>query len=136
MRIRPCCADDLEGLEWDGEYAHDRAAIRDTFARMLAQDMVMLVAEDCALLVGQVWLDLARVPDATYLWALRVREPWRGRGIASRLVTAVEHASRARGFTAIDLDLAAPSSAVRAFYERRGYVAVDSDPIRLRKRLA
>lgn len=98
----------------------------------------MLVAEVSAHLVGQVWLDLAR-SDAAYLWALRVRERWRGRGVGSQLLAAAEQLATTRGFAAIDLDVDGANRHARRIYERRGYRVVHRDTtgrVRMRKPLA
>lgn len=139
MRIRQCRADDLDALEWEGELSRDRAIIRDTFARTQRDTMVMLVAEVDDVIVGQVWIDFARCADAAYVWAVRVRRAWRGRGIASRLLAAAEQLSESRGLAIVELDVEVANKLARGFYERRGYEVLGRDPntlmIKLRKRL-
>lgn len=123
MRIRRCQSHDLRSLEWGGEYTHDRAIIAQTFARTLADASVMLVAEVDSHLVGQVWLDLAR-EDAAYLWALRVRARWRGRGVGSQLLETAEQLALDRDFAAIELDVERTNHRARRLYTRRGYLVV------------
>ncbi len=138
MKIRRCRPEDLRPLEWEGEFAHDRAIIAQTFARTREQRGIMLVAEVRAQLVGQVWVDLAR-PDAAYLWALRVREAWRGQGLGSQLLAAAERLAATHGYTAIELDVEVSNHHARHIYVRRGYVVVrgdDAGHLRMRKRLA
>ena len=67
MQIRHCRIEDLELLEWAGELSRDRAIIRDAFARTLRDAMAMLVAETDGTILGQVWIDFVRLPDAAYL---------------------------------------------------------------------
>ncbi len=137
MKIRRCRPEDLRPLEWDGEFTHDRAIIAQTFARTREERGVMLVAEVRAQLVGQVWIDLAR-PDAAYLWALRVRESWRGRGLGSQLLAAAEQLAAAHGYAAIELDVEVANHHARHIYVRREYVVVrcdDTGRVRMRKRL-
>ena len=124
MVIRRCRRDDLDALEWDGEFTHDRHIIDWTFARAQERRMVMLVAVDADTIVGQVWIDLGRWPDVAYLWALRVKPRWQGRGVGSRLLRAAEPIARARGATAVDLDVEVTNHAARRLYERLGYHAV------------
>ena len=118
--IRPCRATDLDALEWDGEFAHDRSIIDGAFAQMQSGTMVMLVAELAGFHIGQVWLDFARKPDRALLWALRVKPHCQHSGIGSRLVAAAERTSRARGAESIELEVE-PGNSVRRFYERCGY---------------
>lgn len=137
MKIRRCRPEDLRPLEWDGEFTHDRAIIAQTFARTREDRSVMLVAEVRAQLVGQVWLDLAR-PDTAYLWALRVRESWRGRRLGSQLLAAAERLAAAHGYAAIELDVERANHHASHIYVRRGYVVTRRDDlghVRMRKRL-
>lgn len=139
MRIRDCRVDDLEPLEWDGELSHDRAIIREAFARTQRQMMSMLVAETEGTIVGQVWIDYARDPGVAYLWAVRVRRQWRRRGIASRLLDAAERVSASRGFSHVELEVEIANKLAQGFYQRRGYVAIGRNPstlmVKMRKRL-
>lgn len=139
MRIRLCRSHDLELLEWNGEYRHDRDIIQDTFVRTQRQTMLMLLAELRRDIVGQVWLDLRRCADAVYIWALRVRGPWRGRGIATRLLDAAERKSHVHGFDVAEVDVEPGNEAALSLYEQRGYVRWGLDPltrlVKLRKQL-
>lgn len=138
-RIRACRPDELGLLEWEGEFSHDRHIIRDTFTRTQQRTMQMLVAELDDEIVGQVWIDLVRCSDATYVWALRVRAPWRRRGIAGQLVAAAERTSALHGFAIVEVDVEPANQLARSFYERRGYTLIGGEPstdmLKLRKRL-
>jgi ribosomal protein S18 acetylase RimI-like enzyme len=139
MRIRSCRARDLSLLEWNGEYRHDRHIIEDAFARTRRRTMLMLLAELRRNIVGQVWLDFVRCVDAVYIWALRVRGPWRGRGIATQLLDAAERKSRVYGFDVAEVDVEPSNAAAFSLYEQRGYVPCGLDPsshlVKLRKPL-
>src|SRR5690606_2694663 len=116
-----------------------RAIIRDAFARAQRDAMAMLVAEIEGVLVGQVWIDFVRLPDAAYLWAVRVRRAWRRRGIASRLLDAAERISANRGFAAVELEVEVANKLAQGIYERRGFIAIGQSPsslmLRMRKLL-
>ncbi len=124
MIIRHCGRADLDALEWDGAYTHDREIIGYAFVRSLERSVVMLVAEIDRELVGQVWIDLMRVPESAYVWALRVKPAWRGRGIGEALVRAAERAALAAGLGMVELDLEPHNRRARRFYERLGYALV------------
>lgn len=133
---------DLDALEWEGEFAHDRPLIEDAYARTLDGSMVMLVAADAGAIAGQVWLDLARGHGAVHVWALRVKRSHRRRGVATRLLLSAEREAIARGFDSIVLEVAPDNAPARRLYARLGYDHVGShrDPIGgpllvLRKRL-
>ncbi len=54
---------------------------------------------------------------------LTVREPWRGRGIARRLVLAVEAIARARGYCKVTLEVREDNARARRLYAGLGYGA-------------
>ena len=140
MVIRNCRVEDLGALEWNGEYSHDRRIIHETFTRTLQREMAMLVADEAGELVGQAWIDFTSCAPASYVWAFRVRAPWRGRGIASHLLAAAEHTSALHGFATVEVDVELANELALAFYEHRGYARIAWDPVlqrvRLRKLLA
>ncbi|GGN02177.1 N-acetyltransferase [Lentzea pudingi] len=53
-----------------------------------------------------------------------VREPFRGRGVASALITAMEAEATARGLTALRLDTRADLVEARSLYAKRGFVEI------------
>jgi ribosomal protein S18 acetylase RimI-like enzyme len=70
------------------------------------------------------WPD--RPPDgAAYIHKVAVARAAAGRGAADALVDACERRARARGSGIVRLDTAADRPALRALYERLGYVAID-----------
>ncbi len=139
VEIRHCRLHDLEPLEWEGALSHDRVIIRDAFARAQRGEMAMLVAESEETIVGQVWIDFVRLPDAAYVWAVRVRRAWRQRGIASRLLEAAERVSADRGFSAVELEVEVANTLAQGLYKRRGYAAIGRNPnslmVKMRKLL-
>jgi ribosomal protein S18 acetylase RimI-like enzyme len=126
MSIRPCREDDLESLEWDGEFAHDRSLIHATFARMQRGSILMLVADRAGEIAGQIWVDTPRTRIA-HIWALRVKAAWRGRGVARQLLEAAEHESAARGFESVELEVEPMNEVAYRLYLRCGYELVHSE---------
>lgn len=60
---------------------------------------------------------------------LCVRQDLRGRGIGSALLGAICSEARARGFSAIRLDVVDTNTRARALYERHGFALESSTPI-------
>ncbi|XHS79974.1 GNAT family N-acetyltransferase [Burkholderiaceae bacterium UC74_6] len=76
--------------------------------------------------IGDPSPSLYTTPGTAILAQLGVHPDWRGQGLAERLIDAAEHWARVQGHHQIALDTAEPASALRARYERRGYVDVGS----------
>jgi ribosomal protein S18 acetylase RimI-like enzyme len=127
LLIRHCRAEDLDDLEWDGEFTHDRPIIDATFTRTRDDTMAMFLAEVDGMLAGQVWLDLDRERAAAKLWALRVKPRWRGHGIGAHLLATAEHESARRGFACVELEVEPGNAAARRLYERHRYEPVRYD---------
>jgi ribosomal protein S18 acetylase RimI-like enzyme len=138
--IRPCEPGDLRELEWDGEYTHDRPIIDATYARTRDGSMEMLLADLGGAVIGQIWVDLARERAAAKLWALRVKPPWRGRGIGRRLLAAAERVAGRRGFAEVEIEVEPGNPDARRLYEAVGYELARFDEASgffvLRKRVA
>lgn len=126
MRIRPCQETDLDALEWEGEFAHDRPLIDRSFARCAEGAMVMLVAEDAGTHLGQVWINFGCAREPALIWALRVKPAWRCRGIGTQLVRAAERVIAGRGIPTAELEVEPANRGAWRLYERLGYVHVRS----------
>lgn len=124
--IRLCRADDLPKLEWFGVFRDHREIIRQTFARQIAGDVLMFVADARGFPVAQAWIDLRPDPRTAYptLWAVRVMEPLQGLGIGGRLMGAAEQAAKRRGHRGLALNVERSNLRARAFYESRGWRVV------------
>jgi GNAT superfamily N-acetyltransferase len=74
----------------------------------------------------------APIPGLAHLWALFVREPWRGTGLATRLHALAIAEAGARGYDAMRLYTPARHARARRFYEREGWTTVGTprhDPL-------
>ena len=60
-------------------------------------------------------------PDSLRLFALDVGEPFRGRGVGTALVNAVEAAAADRALTEVNLEVALENEDAVRLYERLGY---------------
>jgi GNAT superfamily N-acetyltransferase len=106
--------------------ATETAGIRD---RLAQPDAWCVIAHEDGAVAGHVGFlaareragDRAVIPGLAHLWALFIREPYWGSGLAGRLhATAVAEAG-ARGYRAMRLLTPAGQARARAFYEREGW---------------
>jgi ribosomal protein S18 acetylase RimI-like enzyme len=135
IQIRPVRESDLSRLEWDGEYRRYRRVYRENFEEAQRGQRIMLVAVDDETLVGQVFIQLnsaeAQFADSVhraYLYALRVRAPWRGQGIGRKLLAAAEEELRARGFEYAVIAAGKDNLRALRLYQRQGYRIFTEDP--------
>ncbi len=133
--IRMLQEHDLPALEWDGEYRHYRQVFRANYEDMRRGQRLMLVAVREAEMIGQVFVQLNSAErqyadgcGRAYLYALRVRPAWRGRGIGRNLVTAAEDQLRQRGFTIAVIAVAKTNERAQRLYQRLGYRVFSEDP--------
>jgi ribosomal protein S18 acetylase RimI-like enzyme len=126
VQIRACVEADLPALEWFGEFRAHRAIIREAFAAQERGEGMMLLADAGGFPVGQAWIDFkgGTTESAAFLWALRVI-PWmQRRGLAARLLAAVEELARQRGFASVESSVEIENAAAQAFHEAQGFRVV------------
>ncbi len=130
--LRAARADDLEALEWEGEYRRYRVVYQRAYAESLRGRRVLLVAELQGLIIGQIFVQVdstlaAGRGEAAYLYALRVRPEYRGRGIGTDLVREAEALLRQRGYARALISVAKDNDAARRLYERLGFEVFGED---------
>ncbi len=135
ITLRLANRDDLPRLEWFGQLIHYRQIFLRTFADQQAGRRLMLVADVGNFPVGQIWIHLS---DAEYderyrqrrgyLYALRVLEPFRGKGIGTRLIQRAESLLVERGYRWSVIAVTKDNNAARRLYERLGYRVFTDDP--------
>ena len=130
VRLRPARRDDLPLLEWFGQYRHFRLLYQRTFELQEQGTRLMLLADVGGFPVGQIFISFEGVRgefQSGYLYSLRVLEPFRGRGIGTRLIRAAEDILRARGYQRAVIAVSRQNDRARRLYERLGYVVYRED---------
>jgi ribosomal protein S18 acetylase RimI-like enzyme len=129
---------DLPALEWDGKYTHFRRvfrlALRDARNGSAVLWLALLPAEE--LLLGQVFVqlrsrgrpELADGHSRAYLYAIRVKEPYRAAGLGSHMMDFVENDLVERNFRLATLNVARDNPGAYRFYTRRGYEVIAPEP--------
>jgi ribosomal protein S18 acetylase RimI-like enzyme len=134
--VRQVTEEDLPDMEWNGEYSHFRRVYAEAYQRMLRGYTLLWVAELPGTgLVGQVFIqlvcdrpELADGDERAYLYSFRVRDPFRGQGLGSRIMDVVEDDLRLRGFQYVTLNVARDNPRAQQLYLRRGYHVVAPEP--------
>jgi ribosomal protein S18 acetylase RimI-like enzyme len=133
--IRSLRDGDLAALEWDGQYTRFRRVFQQTYDDMVRGQRLMIVAVAGLTMVGQVFVQLssteARYADGHnrgYVYSLRVRPEWQGRGIGTRLMLAAEEGLRARGYRTAVIAAGKDNPGAKRLYERLGYQTFADDP--------
>lgn len=128
IAIRPVSFEDLPALEWDGTYTHYRLLFRHAFADMQRGEKLLLVALVDATVVGQIFIQFrsaeAHFADGrrrAYLYSLRVKPFWQGRGIGSQLLAHAEAELKRRRFREASISVAKDNGRALALYQRLGY---------------
>ncbi len=135
VMIRPLRQEDLPGLEWGGVYEKYRKVFRQSFDDAERGQRLLLVAVAGAEMVGQVFVQLTssetRYADGSaraYLYALRVRPPWQGLGLGTRLIGAGEAALLALRFSVAVIAAGKDNPRAYQLYRRLGYGTFAEDP--------
>jgi GNAT superfamily N-acetyltransferase len=72
--------------------------------------------------VGSLWLGMdPDRSDAMFVWAIDIREEFRGKGFGRAAMTSAEELARDVGANAMTLNVFGPNAAARALYESLGY---------------
>ena len=134
LRIRFATSEDLNGLEWDGNYVHYRRLFQRAIEEAQNGRRILLLAEIGEQLVGQIFMQLAtRANFSTegvssgYLYAFRVKPPFRNRGVGSQLLHEAEQNLVSRGFLRAVISVGKRNVAARRLYERGGYAVFTED---------
>lgn len=135
--IRPLEERDLPALEWEGAYLHFRRLFRKAYEdmRLGKRHLLMMECKTTGEIVGQVFIQWnssdPRFADGSrrgYLYALRVKPAFRGRGLGTRMLQAAEEILRQRGMDTASIGVEKANRRARALYERQGYRIVADDP--------
>lgn len=133
--IRRATEADLPALEWDGEYRHFRRVYRAAMQDARRDLRLVLVAVVEGEIVGQVFvqfenahLDPGGIHPTGYLYALRIRPPFRNQGIGTGLMAHAEQDLRQRKFQRAVIAVAKENEAALRLYKRLGYRVFAEDP--------
>lgn len=117
---------DLEALGWAGGEAHQRA-LADALQSSWAGDVDGLVAElPTGVLVAHGFVDHRKHAGSGWLWMLATRDDWRGLGLGSAMVAALEQRAAEHGHTHAMLAVEHDNPRAASLYRRLGYRSVDT----------
>lgn len=126
--IREAEPADLPDLEWDGQYRHYRRLFARAMEEAQQGRRILLLAEVGERLAGQIFVQLntraafaSQGVRSAYLYAFRVKRPFRGRGIGSQLLQEAEQRLRQMGYGRVVISVARDNRAARRLYERHDY---------------
>jgi ribosomal protein S18 acetylase RimI-like enzyme len=113
VQIRQVQKSDLPALEWDGEYARYREVYKAEYERSQIGSSILWVAEKPVDgIIGQVFiqltadrLELADGYSRAYMYAFRIRPPFRGVGLGTRMIRKIEDDLLRRRFCWITLNV-------------------------------
>ncbi|NPV86862.1 MAG: GNAT family N-acetyltransferase [Anaerolineae bacterium] len=136
ITIRHATQNDLEALEWEGEYAHFRRVYADTYQRsQRGLSLLWVIDLPGKGIIGQAFVqlnsdrkELANGTDRAYIFAFRIRPAFRRKGLGSYLLKFIENDLLQRGYTSATLNVAKDNPDARRLYERHGYQVVAEEP--------
>ncbi|GMR10161.1 MAG: hypothetical protein BMS9Abin28_0982 [Anaerolineae bacterium] len=135
IKIRFASAADLKALEWEGEYAHYRRLFKRAIDEARHGRRILLLAEIREQVVGQIFVQLTtratfstKGASSGYLYAFRVKAPYRNRGVGGQLLQEAEVSLAVRGFRRSVISVSKRNFAARRLYARAGYTVFTEDP--------
>ena len=124
--VRTLRESDNRALEWSGG-PDLRSFYDEQWQRHQAGEVCVLVVEWNRFPVGQGaihWRGKPTHPHIPDIQSLRVFDAFRGLGLGSQLLRALENTVRERGFKQVSLAVALDNPRAHALYERIGYAPV------------
>ncbi|NPV56312.1 MAG: GNAT family N-acetyltransferase [Anaerolineae bacterium] len=136
VRLRHVRREDLPELEWDGEYTHFRRVFAQGFQRARSGLSILWVAElPGSGVIGQVFIqltcdrpELADGMTRAYLYAFRIKPPYRNAGLGTHMLQTVWEDVVRRGFGELTLTVGKDNPDARRMYERHGFRVVAEEP--------
>jgi ribosomal protein S18 acetylase RimI-like enzyme len=134
--IRKMIQSDLPALEWDGEYTKYRDVYLMEFERSQIGSSVLWVADKPGTgIIGQLFVqmnaertELANGSSRAYMYAFRIRPPYRGSGLGTRMMAVMEEDLLRRKFSWVTLNVGKTNYSARRLYARLGYRVVAHEP--------
>jgi ribosomal protein S18 acetylase RimI-like enzyme len=132
IQIRHVRKTDLPALEWEGEFARYREVYQTEYERSQIGSSILWVAEKPFYgIIGQVFiqltadrLELADGHSRAYMYAFRIRPLFRGAGLGTKMIQAVENDLLLRKFCWMTLNVGKTNYSARRLYSRLGYRVV------------
>jgi ribosomal protein S18 acetylase RimI-like enzyme len=128
--------EELQDLEWEGEYTHFKRLYRDTYERTRRGTAIMWVAELPGTgIIAQVFIqldcsrpELADGKVRAYLYSFRVRSAFRSQGLGTYILERVEEDLVKRGYSYLTLNVAKDNKRALKLYQKCGYRVVAHEP--------
>lgn len=98
----------------------DTLLAADTIRRRFEEMTIFVATDDSEEVVGTIACAVIAAREG-HVRGMAVRPPWHGRGVARRLLEAVESELRSKGCARVSLDTTEPLKRAVAFYEKNGY---------------
>jgi ribosomal protein S18 acetylase RimI-like enzyme len=129
ISIRKMQKEDLPALEWDGEYTRFRDVYLMEFERSQIGSSILWVADEPdAGVIGQLFVqlnaerqELANGFSRAYMYAFRIRLPYRGGGLGTRMMQVMEEDLLRRNFSWVTLNVGKTNYSARRLYSRLGF---------------
>lgn len=128
IRLRLAEHDDLQKLEWYGQYTHYQQLYQRAYREQLLGNRLMLLADYNGFPIGQLFIQLhssnKRIADGTtraYLYSFRVLDIFQGQGIGTWLVEETESILMDRGLQWATIAVSKKNHGALRLYERLNY---------------
>lgn len=134
--IRQVKQRDLPALEWDGEFKKYRRMYADIFQdTRIGRTLMWIIETPQGEIIGQTFVMLnssekqaADGESRAYIFAFRVKNDWRNRGVGTYLMHFVENDCHQRGYAYLTLNVAKTNLDALRLYERLGFQVIGSRP--------
>lgn len=121
--FRRCRAEHLRKLEWFGSLTAHRQIIEEAYEGQQQGCGLMLVCDVNSFPVAQLWIRFMGQEDlrVARFWALRVLEPFQGKGIATSLLLLAEGVAAKHGFHRAEVGAERHNRRACRLYTAAGY---------------
>ncbi len=129
VQIRHATFEDLPSMEWNGEYTHFRRLYQEIYDSAQSGEAILWVADlPGQSVIGQLFVQLSSLRSEladgkikAYIYGFRIQAVYRGKGLGSHMLAAVENDLVQRGFQKAVLNVSRENLSARQLYERKGY---------------
>lgn len=127
VKIRSVQQDDLPQLLSYGWMSPYDEVIQRAYERSAVDELIFLVADADAQIIGQVWVDLTQLSEEKtgFIQALFVVPTMQNLGLGTRLLEQAEETMRERHLSAAEVSIEKRNRKAKRLYTRLGYEIVD-----------